>query len=174
MGGVWVIGLWVSVVERPSVSAVKRHVLEPHCMMMACIGNNSSTKIVTTRNCLLVSKHSAIKWQHCTAGLIPSWQLHPKAVAFVSTLQVYYFNSGGRAACSGKRKKTGPKKTALKFEYDGEDLTCLEQKLTQAEIDRVLGTDLLVRAVFHGQADVTALLEVSSVESTVNTTVTQY
>ena len=63
------------------------------------------------------------------------------------------------AACSGKRK-TGAKKTALRFEYDGEDLTCLEQKLTQAEIDRVLGTDLLVRAVFHGQSDVTALLEV--------------
>ena len=62
--------------------------------------------------------------------------------------------------CSGK-KKTGPKKTALKFEYDGEDLTCLEQRLTQAEIDRVLGSDLLVRAVFHGQADVTALLEVT-------------
>lgn len=61
--------------------------------------------------------------------------------------------------CSGK-KKTGPKKTALKFEYSGEDLTCLEQRLTQAEIDRVMGSDLLVRAVFHGQADVTALLEV--------------
>ena len=61
--------------------------------------------------------------------------------------------------CSG-RKKGGPKRTALKFEYDGEDLTCLEQRLTQAEIDRILGSDLLVRAVFHGQADVTALLEV--------------
>lgn len=61
--------------------------------------------------------------------------------------------------CSGKRK-TGPKKTALRFEYGGEDLTRLEQRLTQAEIDRVLGSDLLVRAVFHGQADVTALLEV--------------
>ena len=34
--------------------------------------------------------------------------------------------------------------------------------MTQAEIDRVLGTDLLVRAVFHGQSDVTALLEVHS------------
>ncbi len=61
--------------------------------------------------------------------------------------------------CSGKRKG-GPKRTALKFEYGGEDLTRLEQRLTQAEIDRVLGSDLLVRAVFHGQADVTALLEV--------------
>ena len=63
--------------------------------------------------------------------------------------------------CSGK-KKGGPKRTALKFEYDGEDLTCLEQRLTQAEIDRILGSDLLVRAIFHGQADVTALLEVAS------------
>ncbi|KAL3137671.1 hypothetical protein ABBQ38_004946 [Trebouxia sp. C0009 RCD-2024] len=63
-----------------------------------------------------------------------------------------------RSIKSGKRK-TGAKKTALKFEYDGEDLTYLEQKLTQAEIDRVLGSDLLVRAVFHGQADVTGLLE---------------
>ncbi len=63
--------------------------------------------------------------------------------------------------CSG-RKKGGPKRTALKFEYDGEDLTCLEQRLTQAEIDRILGSDLLVRAIFHGQADVTALLEVAS------------
>ena len=61
---------------------------------------------------------------------------------------------------SGKRKR-GAVKTALKFEYDGEDLTCLEQRLTQAAIDRVMGTDLLVRAAFHGQSDVTALLEVS-------------
>ena len=37
----------------------------------------------------------------------------------------------------------------------------MEQRLTQAAIDRVLGTDLLVRAAFHGQSDVTALLEVS-------------
>ncbi|KAL0053768.1 hypothetical protein WJX82_010500 [Trebouxia sp. C0006] len=63
-----------------------------------------------------------------------------------------------RSIKSGK-KKGGPKRTALKFEYDGEDLTCLEQRLTQAEIDRILGSDLLVRAIFHGQADVTALLE---------------
>ncbi|KAA6423047.1 MAG: hypothetical protein FRX49_07035 [Trebouxia sp. A1-2] len=61
-------------------------------------------------------------------------------------------------ACSGRRKG-GPKRTALKFDFDGEDLTRLEQRLTQAEIDRVLGSDLLVRAAFHGQADVTALLE---------------
>ncbi len=61
--------------------------------------------------------------------------------------------------CSGRRKG-GPKRTALKFEHGDEDLTCLEQRLTQAEIDRILGSDLLVRAVFHGQADVTALLEV--------------
>ena len=64
--------------------------------------------------------------------------------------------------CSGRRKG-GPKRTALKFEFDGKDLTCLEQRLTQAEVDRVLGSDLLVRAVFHGQADVTALLEVPCV-----------
>lgn len=64
-------------------------------------------------------------------------------------------------ACSGRRKG-GPKRTALKFDFDGEDLTRLEQRLTQAEIDRVLGSDLLVRAAFHGQADVTALLEVAS------------
>lgn len=57
------------------------------------------------------------------------------------------------------KKKTTAKKTALRFEYAGEDLTCLEQRLTQAEIDRVLGCDLLVRSVFHGQADITALLE---------------
>ncbi|KAL0033719.1 hypothetical protein WJX77_002381 [Trebouxia sp. C0004] len=63
-----------------------------------------------------------------------------------------------RSIKSGKRKG-GPKRSALKFEYGGEDLTCLEQRLTQAEIDRVLGSDLLVRAVFHGQADATALLE---------------
>ncbi|KAL0029555.1 hypothetical protein WJX79_003952 [Trebouxia sp. C0005] len=63
-----------------------------------------------------------------------------------------------RSIKSGRRKG-GPKRTALKFDFDGEDLTRLEQRLTQAEIDRVLGSDLLVRAAFHGQADVTALLE---------------
>ena len=65
--------------------------------------------------------------------------------------------------CSNK-KKTGAKKTALKFEYAGQDLTCLEQRLTQGEIDRVLGSDLLVRAVFHGQSDITALLEVHFIQ----------
>ena len=62
--------------------------------------------------------------------------------------------------CSGKRRR-GPSKTALRFEYGGEDMTCLEQRLTQAAIDRVLASDLLVRAAFHGQSDMTALLEVS-------------
>lgn len=61
--------------------------------------------------------------------------------------------------CRGKQRR-GAVKTALRFEHDEEDLTCLEQRLTQAAIDRVMGTDLLVRAAFHGQSDVTALLEV--------------
>ena len=64
------------------------------------------------------------------------------------------------------KKKTSAKKTALRFEYGGKDMTCLEQRLTQAEIDRVLGCDLLVRSVFHGQADITALLEVRRALST--------
>lgn len=37
-----------------------------------------------------------------------------------------------------------------------------EMRLTQAEIDRVLGAELLGKTVFYGQSEVNALLEVRS------------
>lgn len=49
---------------------------------------------------------------------------------------------------------------SLRFELDGEDMTGADARLTQAEIERRLAVGLLARASFHGQADITALLEV--------------
>ena len=49
---------------------------------------------------------------------------------------------------------------SLRFEVDGEDLTGADARLTQAAIERQLAVGLLARASFHGQADITALLEV--------------
>ncbi len=48
----------------------------------------------------------------------------------------------------------------LRFELDGEDLTGADSRLTQAQIERRLAVGLLARASFHGQADITSLLEV--------------
>ncbi len=47
----------------------------------------------------------------------------------------------------------------LRFELDGEDLTGADARLTQARIERELSVGLLSRAAFHGQADITSLLE---------------
>ena len=52
-------------------------------------------------------------------------------------------------------------KGALRFELDGEDLTKADKRLTDAEIARHFPLDLFERAVFYGQTDVSALLEVS-------------
>jgi hypothetical protein len=49
---------------------------------------------------------------------------------------------------------------ALRFELDGADLTGADARLTQALIERELSVGLLSRAAFHGQADITSLLEV--------------
>ena len=59
-----------------------------------------------------------------------------------------------------ERSVRGRGKGKLTFELDSADLTMAEIKLTQAEVDRHLATDMLMRAVFHGQADITALSEV--------------
>ena len=59
-----------------------------------------------------------------------------------------------------ERSVRGRGKGKLTFELDTVDLTMAEIKLTQAEVDRHLAADMLMRAVFHGQADITALLEV--------------
>ena len=59
-----------------------------------------------------------------------------------------------------ERSVRGRGKGKLTFQLDGADLTMAEIKLTQAEVDRHLAADMLMRAVFHGQADITALLEV--------------
>lgn len=48
----------------------------------------------------------------------------------------------------------------LTFQMDGEDLTGADARLTQAAIERRLAVGLLARASFHGQADITSLLEV--------------
>jgi len=52
-------------------------------------------------------------------------------------------------------------KGALRFELDGQDLTKADKRLTDAEIGRHLPLDLFERAVFYGQTEVSALLEVS-------------
>ncbi len=44
---------------------------------------------------------------------------------------------------------------------NGEDLTGADARLTQAVIERELSVGLLSRAAFHGQADITSLLEAS-------------
>ena len=59
-----------------------------------------------------------------------------------------------------ERSVRGRGKGKLTFELDTVDLTMAEIKLTQAEVDRHLAADMLMRAVFHGQADITVLLEV--------------
>lgn len=50
---------------------------------------------------------------------------------------------------------------ALTFELDGVDKTTQDVRLTQVEIDAALGTELLARAAFYGQSEITALLESS-------------
>ena len=47
----------------------------------------------------------------------------------------------------------------LRFDLDGQDLTGADARLTQALIERELSVGLLSRAAFHGQADITSLLE---------------
>lgn len=54
--------------------------------------------------------------------------------------------------------------SSLRFWVDGEDRTKLELRLTQAEIDHVLGSELLGKTVFYGQSEVNALLEVRAGE----------
>ena len=51
-------------------------------------------------------------------------------------------------------------KGALRFELDGQDLTKADKRLTDAEIARHFPLDLFERAVFYGQTEVSALLEV--------------
>ena len=48
----------------------------------------------------------------------------------------------------------------LRFELGGEDRTGADARLTQALIEAELRVGLLSRAAFHGQADITSLLEV--------------
>jgi hypothetical protein len=50
---------------------------------------------------------------------------------------------------------------SLRFELDGQDRTGADARLTQRAIEQHLAVGLLSRAAFHGQADVTSLLEVS-------------
>lgn len=67
-------------------------------------------------------------------------------------------DADARACCEPCRKGRG----ALKFELDGQDRTGAEMKITQAAIDEAFSTDLLTRAVFFGQTEVNALLEVKN------------
>ena len=57
--------------------------------------------------------------------------------------------------CCARRKALA----GLRFELDGKDLTGADARLTQAAIERELSVGLLSRAAFHGQADITSLLE---------------
>ena len=54
-------------------------------------------------------------------------------------------------------------KGTLRFELAGRDLTKADKRLTDAEIARHFPLPLLERAVFYGQTEVSALLEVRSV-----------
>ena len=47
----------------------------------------------------------------------------------------------------------------LRLELNGEDMTGADSRLTQALIEEKLSVNLLSRAAFHGQADITSLLE---------------
>lgn len=51
-------------------------------------------------------------------------------------------------------------KGTLRFELGGKDLTKADKRLTDAEIGRQFPLGLLERAVFYGQTEVSALLEV--------------
>ena len=50
----------------------------------------------------------------------------------------------------------------LRFELGGEDISGAEARITRDLLERHLAVSLLGRAVFHGQADLHALLEVKS------------
>ena len=56
----------------------------------------------------------------------------------------------------------------LSLEIGGEDLTKADARLTQATIEEHLAVDLLARVAFHGQSDITALLEVTSLSMLVS------
>ena len=49
--------------------------------------------------------------------------------------------------------------SGLLFELDGKDVTKQEMRLTQEAIDSTLGTQLLGRAAFYGQSEISSLLE---------------
>ncbi|KAK9831282.1 hypothetical protein WJX74_010231 [Apatococcus lobatus] len=62
-------------------------------------------------------------------------------------------------------RATRRKKLAkLTLKIAGEDLTKAEARLTQAAIEEHLAVDLLARVAFHGQSDITALLEAGDSE----------
>lgn len=52
-------------------------------------------------------------------------------------------------------------RTNLVFQVDGKDITKADARLTQQEIDELLGTEVLCNAAFLGHVSVTALLEVN-------------
>lgn len=58
-------------------------------------------------------------------------------------------------ASSGKRGLL-----SLRFEYDGNDMTKAESRMTQEDMDRLLGCQMLTRVVFHSQSEIAGLLEV--------------
>lgn len=62
------------------------------------------------------------------------------------------------------QRRPGKATSNLSFQHNGEDLTCLDQRATQRQLDQKLKSDLLVSAAFHGQADITSLLEVQPVK----------
>ena len=49
----------------------------------------------------------------------------------------------------------------LRFFMDGEDLTENDDKMTQERLNLLLGCQLLTKVVFHSQAEIAGLLEVS-------------
>ncbi len=67
---------------------------------------------------------------------------------------------GNGTLCCVLQHRPGSVSSKLSFQHNGQNLTCSDQKATQRQLDQKLKSDLLVSAAFHGQADITSLLEV--------------
>lgn len=81
----------------------------------------------------------------------------PTCCSLVQLHSVMQVCDAVHASCGCCRKKLAK----LTLEVAGEDLTKAEARLTQAAIEEHLAVNLLARVAFHGQTDITALLEVA-------------
>ncbi|CAI5501157.1 unnamed protein product [Closterium sp. Naga37s-1] len=61
-------------------------------------------------------------------------------------------------------REASSRRSALRFEVEGQDQTCQEIRLTQDRIDALMDTSLLSRTVFFGQHSTAALLEANDAD----------